>query len=149
MTESEAAIEEQVAAGEHDDDPSMAKMRPRVERVLRSALAPRRMSAGVAVYVVAALEAVLGEVVESAEKVRGSRRKPKMFVDRAALITGVRKNPALARALRSFVFQPGSAVKYDGDVLLTKSDRAVAQQKRAQAAAEKGAKQAVPGVLEG
>jgi hypothetical protein len=147
MTEAEMEmIKEDVVDA---DEPSMAKMRPRIERIVRSRFANRRLSGGVASYIVAALEVVLSEVVVSSEKSRTSRRRPKRAIDRSDLVTGVRKDAALARAFRQFVFQPSVSVKYDGDTLLTKADRAAAQQKRAQVAADKEAKRSVPGVLEG
>jgi hypothetical protein len=136
------------AEGDESADGSMAKMRPRVERVLRSALAPRSMSKGVPVYVVAAVEKILSEVVAAAETNRAAKRKPRRNIDLLSLIAGVRNNPGLARAFRQYVFQATGTVKYDADSLLTKADRALAQAKRAKAAGEKQAKRAVPGMLE-
>jgi hypothetical protein len=147
MTDAEVELTKEDKVG--DEEPSMAKMKPRIEKFVRARFANRRLGGGVAPYIVAALEVVLGEVVASSEKSRASRRRPKRAIDRAALVTGVRKDAALARAFRQYVFQPSASVKYDGDTLLTKADRAAAQQKRAQVAADKGAKRLVPGVLEG
>jgi hypothetical protein len=93
------------AEGDESADGSMAKMRPRVERVLRSALAPRSMSKGVPVYVVAAVEKILSEVVAAAETNRAAKRKPRRNIDLLSLIAGVRNNPGLARAFRQYVFQ--------------------------------------------
>ena len=129
-------------------DSSMAKMRSRVERHMRSTLPHERMSAGTSVYMVAALESVMASVVSVAEAQRLAARKPKRSFGRLDLIAGVRKNKDLARAFRPYCFTPATNVRLDSDVLRTKHDKSVAQSKRQAAQLESKAKRAAPNVLE-
>ena len=125
--------------------PAMSKMTPRVDKFIRKAF-KSRVSPGSAVYATAAIEAALSSAVAAAEKRRSGMKKAPVRIDRLMLIAAVRNDPDLSKLLRGYVFSSNAHLRFSSDLLLTKSDREEAIQKRKRLAEEKHAKGAVPSI---
>lgn len=122
---------------------------PRLDRSIRKGMPGKRVSAGVSVYAVAALDVLFSEIIQAAETKRASANKPKRAISRLDLVAGVRQHPQLTRVFRGYQFASNAtSIKFKADKLLTKADRAAAARKREAATAQKKKKQAVPSVVE-
>ena len=140
MASAEVPIEEHV--------PASVLPTPRIDRAIRKVFAGKRVSGGSAVYATAALEAIMSEVVRSAEAKRAGIPKGPKSIDLETLIAGVRTNPALGKLFRSYTFAGNKFVKVKKDALLTKADKETASKKRALEKATKAERAAVPAVDE-
>jgi hypothetical protein len=125
--------------------PAMSKMTPRVDKIIRKAF-KSRVSPGSAVYATAAIEAVLSSAVSAAEKRRSGMKKAPVRIDRLMLMAAVRNDADLSKLLRGYVFSSNAHIRFNSDLLLTKSDREEAIQKRKRIAEEKHAKCDVPSI---
>jgi len=127
---------------------SMARMRPRIDRLVRRGFPGNRVSAKVSGYIVTVLEGLCDEIVNSADAQRRETKKPVKRINRLHLIAGVRKNKCVGKLFRPYQFTATSHLKLNSDLLLTKADRATAKAKRLEAKAARAEKAALPSVDE-
>lgn len=120
----------------------------RIDRQIRKAFPGKRVSAGTAVYVTAAVEAILTELVTESEKNRAASKKSLKSIDRRTFIAVCRASPDIGRFFRNFVFAPKKAIRVQRCNLLNAADAAVAAEKKKASKREKEEKKAVPGIDE-
>lgn len=127
---------------------SMARMRPRIDRLVRRVFPVNRVSAKVATFIVSALETICDEIVVSADAERRATKKPPKRMNRLHLIAAIRKHKEVAKLFRPYQFTATSHLKLNSDLLLTKADRATVKANRLAAKAQRAEKAALPSVDE-
>ena len=93
----------------------------RIMQRFRKEISHKRVSPAVGLYVTAAIEKLVQEIIESAAQEAKSNKKKK--ITRECLMTIVRTYPGIKRLFINFAFAPMAAIKYNAADFLTKSDR--------------------------
>lgn len=119
---------------------------PRIEKNIRKNFPAKRVSRGAAVYATAALEKVFQSIINEADDVKNSVKKPSKSIKMSDLVSAVRRHPQLGRLFRNYTFLPRETLKFSSDALLTKADKETAAAKRAAAREARKQKRSVPAV---